>query len=346
MVKGNSEEKVCQAAVSSAVMLQEKPLSVGFGTCAEPSEEGFSYRGERSEPLLYLYSNNTTEKIENDLDFGLDDDVKKHEKEKILASCGILTPYHKRQAHTLYLNADRFVALAPSLNHVAFFTITTPDNCTSYKDLYRRWNSFNSHFLKSSPDFLHYLGTKERQERGALHLHLLVHTAEDVRTGFDWDNYLLARDLKRDGKPWRKVAAKCYSSATPYLSHLWSTMRQELPKYGFGRSEILPIRSNIQAISRYVGGYLGKHLSHREQWDKGMRLMFADRDWVKHSCRFQFHTPGSKEWREKVALYAAILKCATMDDLEEKLGPNWCYRYKDTIMGVRESWANIEDAPF
>jgi len=309
--------------------LDRNPSPLGPGTVGEgkPPQGGGS--------LLYLYSNNSTEQ-----------DQEKHEKEQLLASCGILTPYHKRQAHTLYLNADRFVSLAPSLDHIGFLTITTPDNCTDYKDLYRRWHSFNTHFLKKSPDFPHYLGVKERQQRGALHLHLLVHVKCDIRTGYDWESYLLARDLKREGKPWRNVAAKCYRSATPYLAYLWPLLRQELPKYGFGRSELLPIRSSVEAVSRYVGGYLSKHLSHREQWDKGMRLMFADRSWVKHSCRFQFLTEGSKQWREKVALFAAILKCADMKDLEEKLGPKWCHRYRDEIYGIRQTWAGVEDAPF
>jgi hypothetical protein len=313
----------------------EKAFPAAPAYCASSAHGEREGDGQSPSALLYLYSNNSIEQGHQKL-----------EKEKILASCGVLTPYQKRQAHTLYSNADRFVSMAPSLDNIGFLTITTPDNCTDYKDLYRRWHSFNSNFLKKSPDFLHYLGVKERQQRGALHLHLLVQVNGDIRTGFDWENYLLARDLKKDGKPWRKVAAKCYRSATPYLAKLWPLLREELLKYGFGRSELLPIRSSVEAVSRYVGGYLGKHMSHREQWDKGMRLMFADRAWVKHSSRFQFLSEGSKEWREKVALFAAILKCATMKDIEERLGPRWCYRYREAICGIRETWAGIEEAPF
>lgn len=286
-------------------------------------------------PLLYLYSNNSTGSSEN-----------RHEKEQLLASCGVLTPYHKRQAHTLFLNADRFVSQC-SLDFIAFLTLTTPDNCVDYKELGKRWDSFNNHYFKKSPDFLCYLGVKERQERGAVHLHLLVRVAQDVRTGFDWESYLESNRLKHSGQKWRNKANECYRSAQPYLrEHLWPDLRFNLPKYGFGRSELLPIRTSVHAVSRYMGGYLGKNLSHRQARDKGMRVMFADQSWVKHSSRFQFLTEGSKEWREKVALFAMILKCGTMKDLKERLGDKWCYRYRDAIMGIRETWAGVEEAPF
>lgn len=294
-----------------------------------------SAKGERSEALLYLYSNNSTEEYH-----------KQHENERLLAQCGILTPHHKKQAHTIYLNAERFVSLAPSIDYVGFLTITTPDNCTNYHELQKRWNSFNSHYLKKSPHFRHYLGVKERQDRGALHLHLLVMLAFDIRTGFDWEGYLESNELKKKGKPWRHVASKCYRSASEDLRGLWAELRDVLPRYGFGRSELLPIRTTVEGIARYVGGYLGKHIGQRELRDKGMRLTFADSGWIKNSPKFQFFTDGSREWREKVELFAMVLKCSDFSDLHERLGPGWCHRYKREILEIKETLDNLEEAPF
>lgn len=296
---------------------------------AEWSGKGDAERGS----LLYLYSNNS---------IGAPEDVPRKFTDP--ASYRELTPYHKKQAHTVYLNADRFVCMAPSLAHVGFLTITTPDNCTDPKDLGKRWDSFNTNFLKKSPDYIHHLGVKERQSRGALHLHLLTQHPQDIRTGFDWDSYLEAARLKKEHKPWRHIAAKCYRSATPYLAERWAELRLELPKYGFGRSELLPIRTTVEAVARYVGGYLGKHIGNREERDKGMRFTFSDQGWAKNSTKFQFHTEGSAEWRRKLALFADVVGAPDMFWLKYRLGPNWAFKYNDMIQNIDE-WVQTSDKP-
>ena len=49
--------------------------------------------GGRSPALPCLYSNNS-----------IGDTADDHRKDQILALCGLLSPYQKRQAHTLFLN--------------------------------------------------------------------------------------------------------------------------------------------------------------------------------------------------------------------------------------------------
>lgn len=320
--------------VASCQPRQERKDCTVSGHPAFPEGRVAGEGGAARDPLLYLYRNNSTNLPNQPL------------RNSDPAPCQELTPYHKKQAYTVYLNADRFVSMAPSLGHVGFLTITTPDNCTDPKALGKRWDSFNSHFFKKSPDYVHHLGVKERQQRGALHLHLLTQHPEDIRTGFDWESYLESARLKKEGKPWRHVAAKCYRSATPYLAERWAELRHELPKYGFGRSELLPIRTTVDAVSRYMGGYLGKHIGNREERDKGMRFTFSDQGWIKHSTKFQFHTEGSAEWRQKLALFAMLLRCETIDDITDKLGPGWAYRYRDAIMDINDTWDNLEEAPF
>lgn len=295
-------------------------------------------RGEGGEPqasLLYLYSNNTIEEYH-----------KRHWEECVKASCGILAPYAKRQAHALYLNADRIVDLAPSLDQVGFLTITTPDNCSDKKEFYSRFNSFNTNYFSKSPHFSHWLGVKERQGRGALHIHMLVHVSQDIRTGFDWDSYLLSNDLRQQKKPYRHVAAKCYRSATDYLNMLWQELRTVLPKYGLGRSELLPIRTNIEGIARYIGGYIGKHIGKRHLEDRGMRLIVSSRGWSKHSSRFSWVSPGAQEWRKKVAIFALLMGCADHYDLKKKLGPRWAYHYAKVVHEIYDTLEQYPEAPF
>ena len=93
------------------------------------------------------------------------------------------------------------MALAPSVCHVGFFTLTTPDNCSDHHEFRQRWRSFNSHYFSQSPHFGHWLATYERQRRGAWHLHVLVLLPYDIRTGVDFTQFALGR----------------YSSAPPYL---------------------------------------------------------------------------------------------------------------------------------
>ena len=97
------------------------------------------------------------------------------------------------------------MALAPSVCHVGFFTLTTPDNCSDHHEFRQRWRSFNSHYFSQSPHFGHWLATYERQRRGAWHLHVLVLLPYDIRTGVDFTQFALGR----------------YSSAPPYLRAVW-----------------------------------------------------------------------------------------------------------------------------
>src|SRR5260370_6245430 len=97
----------------------------------------------------------------------------------------------------------------------------------------------------------------ERQKSGRIHYHLLVNVGTDIRTGFDFGAV-----KKRD-----------YRSASVALRNEWEFWRATAKEYGFGRTELLPVISNAQAIGRYVGKYISKHLEVREERDKGVRLV-------------------------------------------------------------------------
>jgi hypothetical protein len=242
-----------------------------------------------------------------------------------------LSAYQKKSAETLYLNVKRLVSLAPSIGHVGFLTLTFKDNITDSKVAYDRFRSFNSNFLALSPDFGHWICVKEPQKRGAWHFHLLVILAQDILTGFDF----------------QAISQGDYRSASPYLRQLWSILRRSLPKYGFGRSELLPIKSNGEGIGRYIGKYISKGIKGRSGDQKGVRLVTYSKGWSRHSVKFQWNTKGSAEWRRKVKLFAWENRCADLHELKEKFGPTWAYSRQSVIQDIDELLQRLnKNVPF
>lgn len=273
---------------------------------------------ERSEiPLLYLYSNNSTEEYAKP--------PTKHELEQLNALCGLLSPYHRKQAHTLFSNVARLISLSPSLGHVGFFSLTTAD-VPSWKEFSRRWNSFRTHFWSTSPYFGHWIGVFEQQRRGAWHLHILVIMAQEIRQGVKFE----------------ELEVRKYSSASPFLRSVWADLRAASARFGFGRSELLPIRSTSDAMARYIGKYISKHIGHREEESKGKRLVTSSRAWLKNSVRFAWNTDGAKEWRRKLEIFASMLSVNDIGDLYQRLGPGWAWKYLDFIVSIDDSLKNLK----
>lgn len=265
-------------------------------------------REERSDSLPCLYSNISNGEVLPD-----------HCLEQVRALCGILAPYQKRQAHTLFSNVSRLIELSPTIGHVGFFTLTTKD-VTDKDEFSRRWNSMRSRYWTESPHFGHWLGCFEQQSRGAWHLHLIVVMSYDIREGVDFVEFEQGR----------------YKSASPYLRSVWRDLRGACLRYGFGRHELMPVKSNAEAMARYIGKYISKHIGHREESAKGKRLITSSQGWVKNSIRFAWNTDGAKEWRRKVAKFASVLGCSDLTGLYDKLGPSWAYKYLEVICNIDE----------
>lgn len=202
---------------------------------------------------------------------------------------------------------------------MGFLTITFPDNVTDHKEAYRRFRSFNSNYFAKHESFGEWVHVKERQKRGAWHYHMIVVLKGDIRSGVNWE----------------ELAKGNYRSANPFLRSLWKDLRENLENYGLGRSELLPIRSNEEAMARYVGKYISKHMDQREEDDKGVRLVNYSRGWSgRNSVNFAWNTHGSHEWRRKLEKFAKSLGCEEIYQLSEKLGPGWAWKYLDDIMAI------------
>jgi len=210
---------------------------------------------------------------------------------------------------------------------VGFLTLTFEENVVDHKEAYRRFNSFRVNFLTKYFD--EYMLVKERQKRGAWHYHLLVAMSQDIRTGFDFDQVF----PKKGKRP-------CYLSVSPYLRNLWKELRESTPKYGMGRPELAPIRTNDQAMAKYVGKYIeqnvvGKKVSGYEEQDKGVRLISYSRTWPRTNTKFSWNSEGAKEWRRKLQRFTTeFLGFKNTDELKDEYGPRWAYLFTDYIVEI------------
>jgi len=68
------------------------------------------------------------------------------------------------------------------------------------------------------------------------------------------------------------IATRDYRSASAALKSEWEFWRETAPRYGFGRTELMPIKSTAEGISKYVGKYIAKHIDARIEKDKGAIL--------------------------------------------------------------------------
>jgi hypothetical protein len=233
-----------------------------------------------------------------------------------------LSTQHRKTAFILKESVQTLAARY-GIESLGFLTLTFREHITDAREAQRRLNSLISNVIKSR--YGDYVGVMERQKSGRIHYHLLVALGVDIRTGFDF-----AGIERRD-----------YSSANTELRAEWAFWRRTAPRYGFGRTELLPIKSTIEAMAKYVGKYIAKHTENRDPADKGVRLVRYSKGARAGTTRFQFQSEGSMEWRRKVATFAQIVqeqhpdtKVSTLSDLSRVLGKRWAYHHRDYILSL------------
>lgn len=253
------------------------------------------------------------------------------------------TTAHRKSAYALELNVKAFIDRW-GLEHVGFLTLTFEEHITDPKEAQRRFNSLRTNYLRHH--YAHYIRVFERQKTGRIHYHLLVACTENIRRGLNF----------------RQIAARDYSSANPAIRRHWKNLRAAMSKYGFGRSELLPIKTNSKGLARYVAKYIGKHIDARISADKGVRLCQTSQDkaarWKVATSNFQFSSPGSKLWRQKLKKWVHEMDCyffgshltggyfrkrtdyipLTEDNYSERLtqllGSKWAYCNRETIAAM------------
>jgi hypothetical protein len=155
----------------------------------------------------------------------------------------------------------------------------------------------------------------ERQKSGRIHFHLLVVASGDIRTGLSFD----------------QVARRIYGSGNARLRAEWAFWRNTAPRYGFGRTELLPIRKGGEEMATYVGKYLDKHQVNRLDIDKGVHLVSSSRGLLPSVSSFSSNTEGASLWRRKLGAVAKRYGIASREDFRERFGPKWGWQMRRVI---------------
>lgn len=233
-----------------------------------------------------------------------------------IVALGTLNNAEKKTAYCLRENV-KALAKAYGLNRLGFLTLTFADPVTDTKEAQRRFNSLATHFLrKTFPDWL--MVVEPQGQRGnAVHYHLLVVCPEDIRTGFDFE----------------AIKARDYRSASATLRGVWSTLRDVLPRYGFGRAELLPIKSTQEGIAKYVGKYISKGCGDRlDGWEGARLVRYSTRTpWRTAFVNFAWNSDGAKQWRELVAEVAHELHAEDMAGIARAAGKRWAFHLKQRV---------------
>jgi len=255
---------------------------------------GREWNGEQWGPTAAAYDRAIEEAEEQGAaSFGIsDDDWSK-----------IQTPADRKRAWSVFKNSQYLID-RHGLQKIGFLTLTFAENLTDFREAQRRFHSLATNFLRDLFD--DWMVVVEPQKRGAVHYHLLVVCGADIRTGFDFEA-LERRD---------------YSSASPYLRGLWQSLREGMSRYGFGRSELLPIKSTAEGAARYVGKYIGKGSRYRGDQFKGARMVRYSQGWRAVGSRFSW-VDGGVRWRSLLAEVARVGGLDTLDDFTARYGRYW-----------------------
>ncbi len=217
------------------------------------------------------------------------------------------------------------------LEHLGFFTLTFADdlqwtNEADWREAMRRWDSFNSNVVRRL--FLAWVCVAEPQDSGRIHFHLVVVCHEDIRTGTDW------KLLKRK-KWWR--------ATNENLHALWRELNPKyggcLGRYGFGRAELLPVRTDQHAIANYVGGYLVKAFQNNENWQHRFkaRKVRASKSCQKYSSMvWRWRGGKDAEWRAKLKMFCEMVG-VSFDELPDVFGKKWAYHLREHVRTLNVS---------
>lgn len=230
-----------------------------------------------------------------------------------------LSAGHRKTAFALKLNVLWLIEKY-GLERIGFLTLTFARQVVAYKEAQKALHSLMTGVLKNR--YPEYIIVMERMDSKRIHYHLLVVMAEDIRTGFDF------AAVKRGD----------YRSAGDYLRKEWKFWRETAPKYGFGRTELLPIKKTAEGVAKYVGKYVAKHIGQRLPEDKGARLVRYSKGTNRAGTRFTWASVGAYMWRSKLGLFCRMMNLDSDNYkifLKEWFGRNWVYHLGPLIQSIK-----------
>ena len=293
----------------------------------------------------------------------------------------MLTGSQRKTAFALRSNAEKLCREA-GVNSVGFLTLTVGDfHCPQHgeqipesqnfcpacrrqklwrrmefrgvndaREASRRVNNLRGFLLSV---FSRAIVVTERHKSGALHFHLLAALASraDIRSGLEFS----------------EIRRRNYRSASPALRDLWRLLREKLPRYGFGRHELLPIKKTGDAVAAYISKYIEKNVCARTAADKRKKLV-RYLGWGKSQLKpneFEWDGARAKAWRGKARDLCGLLQielpdkpveparhvreacCAAAGSIRPKMfdgmaareaiGPRWAFHVTSLIQTVSDS---------
>jgi len=253
-----------------------------------------------------------------------------------------LSPYRKKSRDRLIMAVEGMVK-KHGVNRVGLLTLSfgvpgsgrgseeTRELRERAKDLdfvQARWHFFASNVIaKRYEDWICVL---EPHKDGVWHLHVVVATKADIRTGTDIEiltNYKLPY-WQRRGKHLRNEA----------LAAEWRALRETCCKYRFGRAELLPIKKTGETLARYVAAYLSKSFGLVPAGRKHRLVRYSKNLGQKITMRFSAHTVGNPIHRTRLKPAASMLHFEEYGDFADYFGPRWHYYLGDIIASIPVPW--------
>ena len=185
----------------------------------------------------------------------------------------------------------------------------------SAREFQRRWNSFLGHVVRKL--FPTGQWVRERQKNGNWHAHCLVDVGFDCQTGF----------------PFAEVEKRRYGAVDARMRALWKTLREAAPRYGIGRTELLPIRTRGEACATYLVKYLEKARSTQKLEGEEKCRLFG----VWGGRRFlsgAFSKASSRIVRKRKAWLASELGVSDLQGFKTLLGEHWWHYCRVALMSV------------
>jgi hypothetical protein len=193
-----------------------------------------------------------------------------------------------------------------------------------FKFVQDRWHSFCTNVIAKR--YADWVCVFELHKDGVWHIHVVVVTEEDIRTGTDIEtlsNYRLPYWVRR-GKHLRNEA----------LAAEWKALREVACKYRFGRVELLPVKKTGEAVGLYLGDYLVKTYNQIPSGQKCRLVRFSKGINQAIKTKFSIRSLGNLIYRTRLKIVARMLNFHDYGDFAEYFGPRWHFYLKNAIAWV------------
>ena len=254
--------------------------------------------------------------------------------------------YEAKKAESLHKNLQSMIE-KHGVERVVLCTLTFANDPKSMKTAQKRFDSINTHLL-GSLFVCHITAVHRGTQRGRIHYHLIAVCRDDVRSGFDFEiwNALLAHVhlFGRNNARYRQLSKALFATANPALKAIWKTFRDRAEGYGFGMVETYPIRSNAEAVGRYVGSYVRVAAENRQFRDKRMRTLRYSLGKGERvaSAQFSWVNGPAALWRSGCRMLGLLLG---LDDFKTTFGKRWAWELR-AMIGVLGRYSSRMNAKF